>query len=239
MSIAEKVTRAKTDYDEVYEAGKQAEYDAFWDSYQRNGARNDYAWAFAGTQWNKTTFRPKHNMRPTRMYMMTYSPYGGGLAFDVAKRLQECGVTLDTSACTDFQYAFHSGTHWGVIDSTGTTNLNYQVFFNNSMLHTIDELIVKETTTFGATTFQGCSALANLKITGTIGKTITLSACPLTVESAKSVINALYNYAGTTDELKYKLTLKSTVWTALNNAETPPTGDTWQDYVVSLGWNCA
>ena len=37
MNITEKVLRQKQDFDDVYEAGKKAEYDAFWDAFQDNG----------------------------------------------------------------------------------------------------------------------------------------------------------------------------------------------------------
>ncbi|MBO7176024.1 MAG: hypothetical protein J6W14_01500, partial [Clostridia bacterium] len=46
----------------VYEAGKKAEYDAFWDSFQENGNKKAYAYVFAGSGWNKETFRPKYSV---------------------------------------------------------------------------------------------------------------------------------------------------------------------------------
>lgn len=58
MTIAEKMLRAKTDYDEVYKAGKQAEYDAFWDAFQENGNRSNWWAGFA--YWNDTAFKPKY-----------------------------------------------------------------------------------------------------------------------------------------------------------------------------------
>ena len=58
MSLVEKVERAKSDYDEVYEAGKQAEYDAFWDSYQNDGSRRDYQFAFC--KWTDACYKPKY-----------------------------------------------------------------------------------------------------------------------------------------------------------------------------------
>jgi len=83
MTITEKIARAKTDYDEVYEAGyakgqaegggdyaqgfeagKQAEYDRFWDNYQQNGERTNYFGAFSGSAWSKETFKPKYTIRP-------------------------------------------------------------------------------------------------------------------------------------------------------------------------------
>ena len=39
MSIAEKLTTVAENVPKVYEAGKKAEYDAFWDKYQNNGKR--------------------------------------------------------------------------------------------------------------------------------------------------------------------------------------------------------
>ena len=142
---------------------------------------------------------------------------------------------LDTSRCTNFDYAFHKGSHWGVIDTTAASSLD-RVFYQNSWLHTIDEMIFKESQTYTTYVFYGCSKLVNIKASGTIATTISFSYCPLSVESAKSIINILKNYAGTDNEYTYKLTFKSTVWTALNEAEAPPTGDTWQEYVQTLGW---
>lgn len=89
MTIAEKITRAKADYDAVYEAGKKkafAEvepinteleqilygkdtggrgfYDEFWDEFQGNGTRGVYLYAFSmATQlygWNDTIYNPKY-----------------------------------------------------------------------------------------------------------------------------------------------------------------------------------
>lgn len=60
MSIADGVTQLKQDFDDVYEAGKQAEYDAFWDAYQENGNRTDYRYGFSGTGWTEATYNPKY-----------------------------------------------------------------------------------------------------------------------------------------------------------------------------------
>ena len=242
MSIADKLTTIAENEQKVYdkgvEDGKKAEYDAFWDNYQNYGKETNCSLFFGGNGWDEHNTRPKYDIKPVNMYMFTYNANNLS-SFDWVAMFEQQGIVLDTSNCTEFTYAFLRGSHWGVIDTTKTTNLNVQMFFYANMLHTIDELIVKETTIYGTNTFVGTTALKNLKISGTIGRTITLAQSPLTVESAKSVINALKNYAGTDNALKYKLTLKSTVWDALNEAEAPPVGDTWQDYVSSLGWNYA
>ena len=56
MDISERTLQLKTDIDEVYEAGKKAEHNEFWNSINTQG---DYC--FAGTAWNKNTFKPTKN----------------------------------------------------------------------------------------------------------------------------------------------------------------------------------
>ena len=56
--------------DEVYEAGKKAEHDVFWDVCQNYGNRTDYSNAFGGQGWRPDNFKPKYDIRPTNGYMM-------------------------------------------------------------------------------------------------------------------------------------------------------------------------
>lgn len=42
----------------IFEAGKQAEYDAFWDTFQENGNRTNYQNAF--WTWDGAIFKPKY-----------------------------------------------------------------------------------------------------------------------------------------------------------------------------------
>ena len=37
-------------------------YDTFWDTYQQNGKRTNYQYAFSGKGWNDTTFKPKYDI---------------------------------------------------------------------------------------------------------------------------------------------------------------------------------
>ena len=142
MTVAEQIARAKADYDEVYEAGyakgqaeggdttaaydegfeagKKAEYDAFWDAHQVNGTRKNYANTFAC--WALENIHPKYDMKPTTTYMMFRATgVSAGGTLDLVERLNECGVILDTSECTTFQYMFYESsiTHVGVIDTRG------------------------------------------------------------------------------------------------------------------------
>lgn len=46
--------------DEVYDEGKKAEYDRFWNSYQSNGEIKSYSYAFCGNCWTDETLNPKY-----------------------------------------------------------------------------------------------------------------------------------------------------------------------------------
>jgi len=59
MSIADKLTQIAENEQKVYEAGQQAEYDRFWDEYQRK-TRTSWDYAFYGIGWNDETYKPKH-----------------------------------------------------------------------------------------------------------------------------------------------------------------------------------
>ena len=59
MSIAEKLQTIAENEPKVYDAGKKAEYDSFWDVYQQNGNRRYYHSAFS-RQWNDDCYNPKY-----------------------------------------------------------------------------------------------------------------------------------------------------------------------------------
>ena len=65
MSIAEKLTTVAENVSKVYEAGKKAEYDEFWDSFQENGNRTAYTNAFSYGGWTDEIYNPKYTIKPT------------------------------------------------------------------------------------------------------------------------------------------------------------------------------
>jgi hypothetical protein len=235
MTITEKISRAKADYDAVYEAGKsagggggqgsydegyeagqKAEYDAFWDLHQENGTRKNYDCLFAS--WNHNTFYPKYDIKPTSAYMMfrTYNAVNfSNFEADIVKRLNECSVALDTSECTNFQYMCMNSfiTHIGVIDTRSASTL-YQPFSCNR-LHTIDKLILQDngSQTF-TSVFHGAAALENIVIEGVIGQNgfDVRSSTKLSKASIESIMAAL---STTTSGLTVTLSK-----TAVNNAFT-------------------
>jgi hypothetical protein len=233
-TIAEKLTTVAENVPKVYEAGQKSEYDRFWDNYQQNGDLGDYSSAFRGNGWTDETFKPKYDIKITDSGG-TDTFYSSKLS-NIKQSLIECGVNLDTSECKNVtnMFTLAKTVELPVIDLRKATSTSS--CFNAIYLTTIDEILVSETTVFTAQTFQRARSLINVKFTGTIACSITLSVPPLSVESAKSVISALKNYAGTAKEFTQKLTLSSTAWMALNEAEAPPSCDMWEEYVYSLGW---
>ena len=221
--------------------GRQAQYDEIRDIMQDYGNRTDYSHFLSNPSYIIPWYKPKYDMRPTTLYMFQF---GGNTNIlddiDFVEWFNEAGVVFDTSECTDFQYALNKGLRYGVIDTRATTRLDIQVFYGADKLHTIDELIIKEdgTTKFHFYTFANCSSLKNLKITGTIGNSITFYSCPLSKDSILSVFNALSPMAeGMT------LTLKKT---AVNTAfgidvdDTTTYSDEWRSLTESKkNWNIA
>ena len=51
--------------EEVYEAGRQAEWSDMWDNIQDYGKRTNYSNWFAAPSWNDVTFKPKYLMQLT------------------------------------------------------------------------------------------------------------------------------------------------------------------------------
>lgn len=237
MSVADKLTTVAENVPKVYEAGKQTEYGRFWDAYQLNGKRTDYDHAFAGAGWNTETFHPKYDIKPKSGYMMfRYFP----ATIDMVEWLKELGVTFDNSNNTSVAYMFFA-CNFTRIDTvnlckiSGTTG---DMFAYSSNLHTIDKIICQEKTAWTSNTFTSCSNLANLTIEGVIGGNVSFKACPLTAESAKSIISALKDYSGTDKEYTYSVTFSASTLELLEaEGATAPGGLTWTEYIKAKRWN--
>lgn len=58
MSVAQKLVTVADNVPKVYEAGKQAQYDRFWNIYQENGEKQFYSYAFY--YWPNDAYNPKY-----------------------------------------------------------------------------------------------------------------------------------------------------------------------------------
>lgn len=202
--------------------GKQAEYDAFWDVFQDNGARTNYQqYGFAGYGFNMTNFFPKYDIRPTNVCQYLFYSWGAeGHSGSLAERLAQCNVVLDTSKVTSFNRSFA----WcrrlddiPPIDLTGITNgIDYCFYeFNGT---TIQKLIVKEDLAY-TNVFLNARNLTNITFEGTIGQSINFQWSPLSKASIENIIEHLSSTAS-----GMTLTLNKT---AVGNAFGSTTADEW------------
>ncbi len=208
----------ETAYNEGVKAGKQAEYDRFWDTYQDNGNRGYYRYAFHRSYWNDYNFKPKYDIIPFQdgQYMFQQCS-----VTDMKSILEGQGVKLDFSRTTSLYYCFAGSTVTHLPELNCAKCINFQnTFANCSSLVSIDKIIVSEKVTGSnfARTFGGCSALENVIFEGTIATDISFEESPLlSHDSIMSIINCLKDYAGTTTT--YTLTLGTTNLAKLTDSE--------------------
>lgn len=225
MSIAEKLQIIAENEQKVYEAGKQAEYDAFWDSFQNNGTRTNYESAFLS--WDTSQFRPKYDLKGTT-FASAFRFRGDVL--DMSERLETLGVQLDTSGATNLAWAFFDAPISRIpkIDCSGVATID-SVFYNSPSLHTIDCLKLRDDGSNKFTyTFYASSNIKNITIEGVIGQSgfDMQWATVLTHDSIVSIINAL----STTASGK-SITLSNT---AVNNAfEGGSEGSEWLNLIAT------
>ena len=182
------------------EQGKQAEYDAFWDSFQQNGERTDYKNSFGTYGWTTENFKPKYDMFPKSSYGMFSE---NTLSIDLQATLEELGVTLDFKNCTNLNFTFFKSkfTRVGIVDTRSCTSALSQVFSSCPNLHTIDKVILRDdgTSKLVPLTFTSSGKIANITFEGVIGVDFDFSAPQaLTDESIQSVIDALKDLTGET-----------------------------------------
>lgn len=197
MTIAEKIARAKTDYDEVYdagyakgqaeggdttaaydegfEAGKKAERKAFWEVFQGGGERFSYHFAFVGLfdssihyGWNDATYNPIYPLKLGKENGLDSYSYG--------------------------QQVFYYNTE---ITDTKVDILVYvselrSTFVNAYSLKTIRKIKLMRDGVKFYNTFTKCKDLENLIIEGTISTDgLSLSDCKkLSKASFESVVRA-------------------------------------------------
>lgn len=196
MDIAQKTLQLKQDFDDVYEAGKKAERDGFWDTFQDNGNRSNYNNAFARGGFTADNFYPKYDLvlQGDNSYM--FFTFTEGKLFSLKKRIEDCGIKFDTSQSTSLLHCFGYSdviTEIPTIDvSNGNPNAVHYIFCDCTNLTTVEKLIVKESLVFNLS-FRSCKALVNITIEGTIGQNgfdIHWST-KLSADSLKSIITAL------------------------------------------------
>lgn len=200
MTIAEKLTTIAENEQKVYDAGKKAEYDRFWDAYQQNGNRTDCQRCFSGVAWTAETLKPKYDIKPkwggaTAMFQMC------GFVGSLKEHFESLGIGLDLSeisGCSQLFYQATGITELPVLDFSNTIQECTYLFYQCTALETLG-LVMAESTAFNANCFTSCTALKNLTVEGTIGNNLDIHwSTNLTVASVESIINALGGTASRT-----------------------------------------
>jgi hypothetical protein len=218
---AYKVSQMSEGVNEVYEAGKKAEYDAFWLNYV-NPRADDLDYMFAGQRWTNTIFKPPSvTLKPRRaMYMFARS----GIIGDLAQIFNDLGFAVDFSNCVYIDDIFNNSafTRIGELNFSGAVSSANRVFINAKVV-TIDKIIVSENTKSLNAWFSGCTDLENITFEGTINKNIDFKDC--TKLTRASIDNI---YAHLKPDTEFTVTLSKT---AVNNAYTT---DEWEELVSRL-----
>ncbi len=240
MNTAEKLTAIAENQEKVYDKGRQDEWSDFWDIYQEKGNRSMYYYAFAGLGWNDKTFFPKYDIVPrySAINMFNYAEIT-----DLVRLLEEQGRVLDVSRSTNLTAAFsYMGkcTRLPIIDTSGVERDYYaaNILDGSTQIHTIEKFKFREglEVTY-VNAFRNCVSLTNVVFEGVLYASLSFQWSPLSVESLKTLILCLEDYAGTQNEGTKILTLKDECKSALEaEGATSPNGNLWTEYVSDLGW---
>ncbi len=197
---------------EVYEAGKQAEYDRFWDNFQRifDGSISTYCRTmFGGCGWDKENLNPKYKMTPTQADGMFLNC---GIYASEPIDFSAIRDKFDFSRAKDFIDTF-SNAYMINIDievPSRITNIARMFKSNGFPAYSPNHITLKvsETVINWTETFSYCINLTDLcfKDGSVVSRSVDLKHSPLTVESMKSVISALKDYSAIGGA--YTLTLK-------------------------------
>ncbi len=211
--------------EEVFSKGKETQYDAFWDRYQNYGNLENYNSVFGGASWTQNTFKPKYNINALYCSYMFFNSTGIG---DLAKLLENCGVSMDVSRVEYPSNVFSYATQ---LTKVPELNFSYarqlsNLFQECTKLKTVVKLIVSENggTTF-SNSFAGCTSLQNITFGGVIGKKINFSACPLSKESILDIFAHLSNNSSS-----QTLTLKSSAVSTIDWTNTLIDGVTYNSF---------
>lgn len=184
---------------QVFDAGVKSEYDRFWDNYQENGNRTNYSRAFSNGWWNNELFKPKYDICPVQAETLFYT---NNSITDPEAVLNALGLKLDFSRCTNFvQFlSWAAVQRLGIVDTRSATTLRL-AFYAADRLQTIEKLILAEDgsqTIESSTSFANVPKLREIRIEGLFGQSVSFySSSLLSLESLRSIINALKDYSGT------------------------------------------
>jgi hypothetical protein len=203
MSIAEKFKTIAENVQKVFNAGKKAEYDAFWDgAIPDRTYYMDSTYRFAGRCWNDETFKP-----PFKITM-----WGNCNGCFYNSRMTDIMPYVEfESYITSLSQAFQNSRVKAIPYINASNISSLASSFSSANIESIIGLTVAASTRFSGA-FGGASGLKHVIFDGTIGQNgLNLQwSTLLDKESITSIINTL---SATTSGLSVTLSA-----TAVNNA---------------------
>ena len=241
MDIAERTLQLKEDFDSVYDAGKKAENDRFWDDITNNGTRTSYQYGFA--RWGNEYIRPNIQIRISErlnyQHMFYECPnlkkveaeyFYFNLPSSVSQTERDYGHRSLFDGCSKLEE---------VEDLNLRAAIYYRTWYGCVSLRKIAVIRSLKETVY-TNPFANCTSLTDVTFEGFIGTNISFSASPLSVASLKSLISCLYDYSGGT-EYGTTLTLKASAFAELEaegaTAEYNGLPCTWAEYIDNKKWN--
>lgn len=231
MAIADKLITINENMPKVYDAGKQAEYDRFWNIIQNHGKRNAYQSAFCW--WDCEYIRPVYKVVPTTGHMAQMFYGNKSLKKIEAEYFDFSQVPAASYASNGLYYTFQFCTALEEIEDVNLPgDFLTGTFHGCSKLHTIAKLNVKESTTFASNPFYDCTALEEIRFEGVIGKSLNLGySTKLSAESYEIIFECMtVTVSGQT------LTVPSTAEAIYNAKYNSGAWQTKVDEKKALGW---
>lgn len=223
----------------IYICAAREKYAELWNIITNDNKRKEYIRAFAG--WGGYELNPPETIKMNNS-SATQLFYSSNL-----KKIKSTDIDLSTGTSQtgnvsgQYERSFSNCDNLEEIEDIHfLSGSKYYTFAYSKKLHTLPTLPSEETTYYN-NTFLRCDSLENVSFSGVIGQNIIFSYSPLTVESMKSVITHLKNYAGTDKEYKYTLTLKTSCVTELETADFTDEDKEWLtengiEYTDGLTW---
>lgn len=173
---------------EVFNAGKEAEHDEFWDAAIADSTSGVYR--FAGTSWNDVTFRPNKDI------ILSGSCIGCFYASQITDIVTQLGghkLILNGVTSGGTMFSNSKVTHIPVLDLSDCTTISNLCSWCSDLV-TIDGITFPTSSTATVTNaFQGCTALTDITVNGEIvisGLDFKQSK-NLSVKSLRSILEAL------------------------------------------------
>lgn len=242
MTIADKMRRAKEDYDAVYDKGYSdgaaqggGSYDEGYEAGYESGHAFGYDNGFSvGYEYGDYAGRDTGRQEAYDAFWDSFQQNGGqvnylyafaGIAWRDATYNPKYRIVPTENFASAYTYSYITDTKVP-IDLSGLSN-NISNAFAHSQIKTIRELVVSEKTPMNSTTFGSASKLESLTMRGTLAQSIDLHwSSKLNKASIISVIGVLSDTAvGLTCSFSK---------TAVNNAfEGGSTGSAWLNLIAT------